>query len=64
MSSHIFIEVGYFVLYLYCIYCGVDVFFWVTFRYDNLDVWYFFGRWYRSCVFVLYGMMCVSMMFL
>ena len=54
MSSRIFIEVGYFVLCLYCVCSSVDISFRVTLCYTNLGVWYFFGRWYRSCVFVLY----------
>ena len=45
----------YFILCLYCIFCGDYVFFRVTFCYDNLGVWDYFGWWYKSCVSILYG---------
>ena len=65
MSSRVFLKVGYFVLCLYCICCSVDVSFRVTFCYDSLGVWYFFGRWYRCCVFALYRVeVCINDVFI
>ena len=64
MSSRLFIEVGYFILCLYCICCDVDVSFKVIFCYNNLGVRYLFGGWYRSCVFILYGVeVCINDVF-
>ena len=61
MFSNIFIYVSYLILYLYNIFVGENVFFWVTLCYEYLCEWDGCGWRDESCNFVLFrSKVCVK----